>query len=264
MTAVVMRRLAAIVDPATARTEARWLVEAAGDDRERLEHLIARRMTGEPVTRVIGRRGFWTLDLTVTADVLDPRPDTETVVMAACDHARRRHGHHATLRILDLGTGSGAILLALLAEWPQASGIGIDLSQDALLVAQQNAVRTGLVDRAAFRQGTWEAARGERFDLVVSNPPYIPTGDLAGLDAAVREHDPRLALDGGPDGLDAYRAILPLLSGLLAIDGVAVFEIGHGQHESMPALAQAAGLSVVEIRPDLGGVPRAVVLASRD
>jgi release factor glutamine methyltransferase len=243
----------------TAHLEAKWLLAEAGGDLQRLEAMAARRLAGEPLDRIFGHRGFWTLDLAVTPDVLSPRPDTETVVAAARDGLRQFVGSSQQIRILDLGTGSGAILLALLAECPGAVGLGVDISAQALAVARANAARNGLQDRAQFRRGGWEAALGERYDLVVSNPPYIPTADIATLDREVRDHDPHLALDGGVDGLDAYRAIAALLPRLLAPGGFAVLEIGFGQGEAVAALAATAGLAVVDVRPDLGGVPRAVV-----
>jgi release factor glutamine methyltransferase len=244
-----------------ARTEARWLAEAAAGNAGKLEAMVARRLAGEPVDRIIGSRGFWTIELAVTPATLSPRPDTETIVRAARDMMTALHPADAPLAILDLGTGTGAILLALLDEFPDASGVGVDISGEALRVAEDNAVRLHLADRAAFIAGGWDAALGQRFDLVVSNPPYIPTAEIAGLDREVRDHDPHLALDGGADGLDAYRAILPLLPKLITDDGFAVLEIGFGQDQSVPALAVPAGLQVLEVRPDLGGVPRAVVLA---
>jgi release factor glutamine methyltransferase len=248
-------RLAPVAGEA-ARIEARWLLEAAAGDAAVLESLLARRLAREPVDRVLGRRGFWTLDLAVTSAVLSPRSDTETIVRAALDAVKRK----GPLAILDLGTGSGAILLALLAELPEATGVGVDLSPDALDVARANAKANGLGDRAMFEHGDWGTLLGRHFDLVVSNPPYIPSGDIPGLDPEVRDHDPPLALDGGMDGLDAYRAILPLLPRLLADGGSAVLEIGIGQSDDVARLAGDAGLKVLEIRADLGGIPRAMVL----
>ncbi|MGL4242093.1 MAG: peptide chain release factor N(5)-glutamine methyltransferase [Beijerinckiaceae bacterium] len=260
MSGVSRRALAERLHPVAgeaAAIEARWLLEAVAGDGARLEELVRRRLGGEPVDRVIGSRGFWTLDLAVTPAVLSPRPDTETIVRAALDHAPQ------AASILDLGTGSGAILLALLAELPEAAGLGVDLSASALDVARGNAARAHLGARASFLQGGWDAALGRRFDLVVSNPPYIPSADIATLDREVRDHDPHLALDGGEDGLACYREIVPLLLRLLTPAGVAVLEIGIGQGEAVSVLAAAAELTVVEIRQDLGGVPRAVVLALR-
>ncbi len=250
-------RLAAVAGEA-ANVEARWLLSESQDPTT-LEARVLRRLAGEPLDRVLGHRGFWTLELEVTPGVLSPRADTETIVRTALDllPANAR----ACPRILDLGVGSGAILLALLAELPRGTGVGVDASDAALEAAARNARTNGLADRVSFLRGSWDAALGRTFDLVVSNPPYIPSGDIATLDREVRDHDPHLALDGGPDGLDCYRALVPELGALLAPDGLAVLEIGIGQADSVSALATGAGLCVLEIRPDFGGVPRAVALA---
>jgi release factor glutamine methyltransferase len=219
---------------------------------------IARRLHGEPVTRIAGRRDFWTLDLRVTPDVLDPRADTEVIVETALDLLGIRRTQ--ALRILDLGTGTGALLLALLSECPHATGVGIDLSPAACAVAQDNAQRNGLAARAKFQQGHWADALHETFDLVVSNPPYIESATIAGLDAEVREHDPMLALDGGPDGLTAYRGIVKELPRLLSPAGLCVLELGIGQAGAVTALAEGVGLTQKALRPDLGGVERALAL----
>jgi release factor glutamine methyltransferase len=256
-----LRNLARRLEPAAgaaARIEARWLAEAAGADAERLDAMIARRLAGEPVDRIVGRRGFWTLDLAVRPDVLSPRSDTETVVRAALSAARA--WPRRVRRILDLGTGSGAILLALLAELPEATGLGIDRSEAAMALARENAERTGLGARARFHIGDWTTGLAETFDIVVSNPPYIPTGALAGLDREVRDHDPPLALDGGADGLDSYRALMPGLRAALAPDGVAALEFGDGQGPAVGALAAAAGLRVMAFHNDLSGLERAITL----
>jgi len=255
----VARRLAPLAGPA-ARIEARWLVEAAAGDAARLEAFVGRRLAGEPVDRIAGRRGFWTLDLAVHPGVLSPRSDTETVVRAALDHALARGPRQAPRRILDLGVGSGAILLALLAELPGADGLGIDASSAALDAARFNAGRAGLAGRTALRRGDWGAGLAETFDIVVSNPPYIPTAQIADLDREVRDHDPPLALDGGSDGLGCYRAILPDLARLLRPDGFAVFEFGAGQGGAVAELAAAEALAIVEFRNDLNGLQRAIVL----
>lgn len=226
----------------------------SGEDAVRFRALVARRAAHEPSAHLTGTRGFWTLDLAVTADVLIPRPDTETIVACALHHAGERS---AVRRVLDLGTGSGAILLALLSELPSAYGIGLDRSAAALAVARRNAETCGVGERAGFVRGDWAAAIGARFDVVVSNPPYIDRATIATLAPEVALHEPRAALDGGEDGLDAYRALLPELPRLLAPGGIAVLEIGFGQAESVSALARAAGLAEVELRRDLGGVPRA-------
>lgn len=218
-----------------------------------LEALAERRAAREPVSRIVGRREFWSREFLLTPETFDPRPDSETVVEAALAAVP------SCGTVLDLGTGSGCLLAALLAERPDAWGLGIDRSPGACRAAQRNL--SGL--RAAVAAGYWGTAVGGRFDLVVSNPPYIPSADIAELMPEVRDHDPRLALDGGADGLDAYRAILGDLSRLLSPGGAAVLELGIGQAESVAALADSSGLRVRDIRADLGGIPRAMVLRSQ-
>lgn len=225
---------------------------------ELLSGWMMRRLAGEPVTRITGRRDFWTLDLHVTPDVLDPRADTEVIVETTLDLLGTRRTQ--ALRILDLGTGTGALLLALLSECPHATGVGIDLSPAACAVAQDNAQRNGLAARASFQQGHWADALNETFDLVVSNPPYIESATIAALDVEVREHDPMLALDGGPDGLIAYRAIIKDVPRLLHPTGLCVLELGIGQAGAVTALAEAEGLTQKALRRDLGGVERALAL----
>lgn len=273
-----LREITALIgerSPENAEAEARMLLlAAAGLSRaelilnpdakldaggaQRLEGFVARRLRGEPPTRILGERAFWTLSLRVTPDVLDPRADSETIVRAAleCLGARKEQ----PLRILDLGTGTGALLLALLSECPLSSGVGVDLSAAACAVARDNAARNGLTDRARIVQGRWTDKLSEAFDLVVSNPPYIETGALAGLDAEVRDHDPALALDGGGDGLTAYRDILAGLPFVLKPGGWAVLELGMGQGPDVAALAAACGLEVLGFRRDLGGIDRALIL----
>lgn len=227
------------------------------DEAARLEDFAARRLDGEPSTRIIGARAFWTLDLQVTPDVLDPRPDSECLIEAALQQLADRR--HAPLRILDLGVGSGALLLALLSECPNATGVGVDASPAACEIARANARANDLDARTEIRLGNWAEGLVERFDVILSNPPYIPSGDIAGLDRAVRNFDPALALDGGDDGLESYRQIIAVLPGLLA-DGVAVLELGVDQALDVGALAAARGLEVLELRKDLGGVDRAMVI----
>jgi release factor glutamine methyltransferase len=224
-------------------------------ERARLEAQLNRRAAHEPVSRIVGHRHFWTLDLAVTPDTLDPRPDTETLIEAAIAAIPDRK---IPLTILDLGTGTGALLIALLSEYPEAAGVGVDLSPGALEVARTNAFSHGVGARAAFRQGSWADGLTGPFDLIVSNPPYIEKGDLAGLPPEVREHDPMLALDGGTDGLDAYRAILPALCGLMTASSLAILEIGAGQGDAVVAIAQDHGLKPTERRRDLGGIERAL------
>jgi release factor glutamine methyltransferase len=221
---------------------------------------LARRAAHEPVSRIVGHRHFWTLNLSVTPDTLDPRPDTETLIEAAVAAIPDRK---TPLTVLDLGTGTGALLIALLSEYPEATGVGVDLSPGALAVAKANAEAHGVGDRAAFRQGSWADGVQGPFDLIMSNPPYIEQGDLAGLPPEVREHDPMLALDGGTDGLDAYRAIVPELSRLMTGGGLAILEIGAGQGDDVVAIADANGLKSTERRRDLGGIERALSFKRR-
>ncbi|MDB5590561.1 peptide chain release factor N(5)-glutamine methyltransferase [Enterovirga sp.] len=222
-----------------------------------LSGYLARRLAREPVGRILGRREFWGMLFHLSAETLEPRPDTEAVVEAALAACPDRTGQ---VRILDLGTGSGCILVALLAERPQARGVGLDRSLGALRTASGNARRNGVAERALFVNGDWAAAVSGPFDLVVANPPYIPGPDIAGLEPEVAGHDPVAALDGGPDGLAAYRAILPDLPRLLAPDGAAVLEVGYDQAAAVAALATHSGLRVDRTVPDLGGRNRAVLL----
>lgn len=230
----------------------------------RIEFDIERRLSGMPVSRMYGERAFWGLDFKLSPDTLDPRPDTETLVEIAVD----RLAGNPPKRILDLGTGTGCILIALLTEWPGATGIGVDKSMGALRMARQNAALNKVEARAAFLCGSWgHALQGQennKFDLIVSNPPYISNRDLSELPDEVKNHDPILALDGGEDGLDAYRAIFTETKKLLSPDGVALFEIGYDQSESVPRLAGDSGLSVKAVHPDLGGQKRVVEISCGD
>lgn len=220
-----------------------------------LETLAARREAREPIGRILGRRGFWSLDLRLGPDTLEPRPDTETVVEAVLDAVPDLA---APLRILDLGTGTGCILLALLAEYPTARGLGIDIAPGAVDIATANAADAGMDGRATFRLGNWGEGLDGTFDVIVSNPPYIPAAEIAALDPEVRSHDPVRALDGGTDGLDAYRLLAPLVARHLAPGGVAVFEVGAGQAPAVAAMLSDSGLDAVWNRTDLGGVERCV------
>jgi release factor glutamine methyltransferase len=223
----------------------------------RFNALVARRADHEPFAYIAGEREFWSLPFRVTPATLIPRPDTETVVEAALAHVRARSGN--VLRILDLGTGSGCILLALVSELPRANGIGVDMSEAALEVAAVNARALGLADRAAFRRGNWTDGIAGPFDLIVSNPPYIPEGDIAALDADVARFEPHAALAGGRDGLDAYRAIAAAAPPLLAPGGALLLEVGFGQAEDVSTLLRGAGLDIHAVRADLAGIPRCVV-----
>jgi release factor glutamine methyltransferase len=230
-------------------------------DAAALDGWLARRLGGEPLWRVLGTREFWGLPFTVTPDVLDPRPDTETVVEAALAATSGRHSE--PLRILDLGVGSGAILGALLHALPYACGVGVDLSLAACRVAAGNMARLGLAERATVMNGRWADALGPdaAFDVVASNPPYIETDVIPTLDPAVRDHDPHLALDGGGDGLMAYRAVAAAMPRLLRPAGVAVLEVGIGQAVAVSRLMEEAGLGSCTLRRDLAGVDRVVVAA---
>jgi release factor glutamine methyltransferase len=223
-----------------------------------IEACAARRLAGEPVARIIGAREFWGLPLIVAPAVLVPRPETETVVELALALVDRGGPRTRALRVADLGVGSGAILLALLSELPNARGFGTDIAVDALDVARRNAERLGLGDRMELLASDFGAALQGRFDLVVSNPPYIATGDIPALDRDVRDHDPPHALDGGADGLAAYRAIAPDMARLLAPAGHVVVEIGAGQQRDVELLFAARGLAIAAARPDLSGIVRAI------
>ena len=222
---------------------------------ERLDAYLERRIRREPVSHILGRKGFWNIMLGVTADVLTPRPETEVIV----DHALRLFPEGRPFRILDLGVGSGAILLAILAERPAARGLGIDVSEEALAVARDNAARLGLADRIALLRGDWSGGlAGSEFDLVVSNPPYIASPVIETLDPEVRDYEPRIALDGGPDGLDAYRRLAPEILRMLRPGGRFLVEIGYDQKAAAESLFRAAGAMEVETLQDLSTHDRVV------
>ncbi len=218
--------------------------------------LLERRAAREPLALITGRREFWSLDLAVSAATLIPRADSETLIEAALAALPERG---RVRRILDLGTGTGCLLLAALSEFPAAFGIGTDRSATATALARDNAAMLGMADRAAFVCTDWADGLAGRFDLILSNPPYIRTGELAGLMPEVARHEPAAALDGGLDGLNAYRRILPVLPQLLAAGGVAVLELGADQDAAVAALAGSVGLTSAS-RADLAGIPRALLL----
>ncbi len=242
----------ALDEPAAALVDRQRLVDA-----RHFDGLLSRRLAREPMAHIIGTQGFWTLDLLVSPATLIPRADSETLIEAA---AAAFPDRRAVSRVLDLGTGTGCLLLAALTEFPGAFGIGVDFSSAAAAIARANATRADLASQAAFLVGDWSAPLGGTFDLVLANPPYIRADEMAGLMPEVSLHEPRLALDGGSDGLDAYRLIVRRLPGLLRPAGRAVLELGAGQEEALGVLAHAAGLIVHTVRPDLGGIPRAMVL----
>ena len=259
------RRLAAVSE--TPRRAAELLMpHALGVERDRLlldpsrfavpaafAEMVERRLAHEPVAYIVGHRDFWTIRLAVGPGALVPRPDSETLIEAAIDHC----GSSGPRTILDLGTGPGTLLLAALAEWPSATGVGVDASAAALDYARANAAALGLDGRAAFRCGDWGAGMEDVFDLILCNPPYI--ADSEELMPDVADHEPAGALFAGADGLDDYRRILPDLSRLLAPGGAAILEIGATQAISVAALAEAAGFTV-GLRRDLGGRDRALLV----
>ena len=252
--------------------DARLLVEAAADatrvdivtDPHRLltaeqetllETYVSRRERREPVSHILGRKGFWKIMLSVTSDVLTPRPDTEVVV----DEVLKATQENQAFAMLDLGVGSGAILLAVLAERPAAKGLGVDVSEEALAVARENAANLGLGGRVALLRGDWTAGLDSgAFDIVVSNPPYIATGVIETLEPEVKTHEPRLALDGGADGLDAYRLLAPEIMRVLKPGGQFAVEIGYDQKTAVEALFREAGATEVRTVLDLGNRDRVV------
>ncbi|WP_159008229.1 peptide chain release factor N(5)-glutamine methyltransferase [Bradyrhizobium sp. S69] len=229
------------------------------DESARLDQFARRRLAGEPVARILGHKEFWGLSLQLSPATLVPRPDTEAVVELALEMLRAGGSANRSLRVADLGTGSGAILLALLSELPAAHGFGTDISAAALQTAAANAAGAGLAGRATFIACDYATGLTGLFDLIVSNPPYIRSVDIGGLAAEVRDHDPLAALDGGADGLDAYRALIPQAASILAPGAVLVVEAGQGQSGDIEALMTAAGLThETAPKADLAGIPRAV------
>lgn len=219
------------------------------------DRLLDRRSRHEPVAHLVGTREFWSRRFDVGPQVLVPRPDSETLIAAVLEDVPDRG---RPLRVLDLGTGSGCLLLTLLGEYPKSSGVGVDISGDALAVADRNGRKLDLARRVSWIEGSWDTPLDGRFDLIVSNPPYIETDALAGLERDVVAYEPRLALDGGPDGLEAYRRIVERLDGVLRDDGLVVFEIGIGQADGLSAIAHDAGYRRRAIHNDLSGTARAL------
>lgn len=258
----------------TASLDARLLLEHVlgitherllSDDRLTLSHrqqvaymdLLEKRTCRQPVSQLTGRREFWGLAFKVTEATLDPRPDSETLIEAVL---AARRDKEAKLAMLDLGTGTGCLLLALLNEYKNARGIGVDIREDTLGVARDNAKELGLDVRASFMHSHWGRQVQGTFDIIISNPPYIPTGAIATLPPEVSRYEPKAALDGGGDGLACYRAIAAQLPQLLAKDALAVLEVGMGQHEKVGAIVAANGLRVAGTKEDLAGIPRCVMI----
>jgi release factor glutamine methyltransferase len=232
----------------------------AAEEAGAIAALSARRLAREPVARILGRKEFWGLPFKLNAETLLPRPETETVVEAALAALDRENRTSQELRIVDLGTGSGALLLALLSELPRACGIGTDISFAALRCARDNAAAFGLSTRASFVACDYGTALRGPVDVLVSNPPYVARADIAGLQPEVRDFDPRAALDGGLDGLDGYRAIAPEARRLLAPDGVLVLELGQGQLGAVTSIFASTGLAPIAPQHDLAGIARALVM----
>ena len=223
--------------------------ELTAEQEATYDSYLERRGRREPVSLILGRKGFWKIMLNVNSSVLTPRPESEVIV----DEALKAFPEHMAFTMLDLGVGSGAIMLAILAERPAAKGLGVDISEDALAVARENAANLDLDGRTALLRGDWTAGLGDDgFDLVVANPPYIPTEVIETLDPEVRDHDPRLALDGGLDGLDPYRVLAPEILRVLKPGGMFAVEIGHDQSADVEALFRQAGASGVRTIKDLG------------
>ncbi len=285
--AAAAARLAAagVADP---RRDARLLIAAAieaGPERliaepervlgaaeaARIEASISRRAAREPVSRILGRRGFWSLEFEITPDTLDPRPDSEVLVAAVLARIGAQGRVGAPLSVLDLGTGSGCLLLALLSELPAATGLGLDISAAALDVARRNARNLGLSDRARFEVGDWAgdwagdwpgdlgAGSAGSWQVIVSNPPYITDNEIGDLAPEVARYDPKLALTAGSDGLDAYRDLLPRAARLLDRGGVLALEVGRGQQDAVTALLAASGLTPLSRYRDLGGIERCLL-----
>jgi release factor glutamine methyltransferase len=219
--------------------------------------LIEKRKNRQPLAQLVGKREFWDWVFTVTPATLDPRPDSETLIEAVLEKFRDLR---ANLRVLDLGTGTGCLLLTLLKLFPNASGVGVDISDAALNVARKNGDALGLTQRVQWVNSCWAEGVEGIFDIVISNPPYIPTQTIATLAPEVRDFEPMLALDGGADGLSCYRAIIPQLQRLLAPEGLAVLEIGIGQEKDVTEMVVNSQLAVNKVRPDLAGIPRCILI----
>lgn len=240
----------------SSRIEARLLWQHANSDPDAFETLLNRRLLHEPIAYITGHKEFWSLDFAIGPGVLVPRPETETLIEQAVSALPDRE---RACRVLDLGTGSGCLLIALLMELPNASGLGLDASEKALGWARLNLARHGLNSRGAILRADWAAVTGF-FDIIVSNPPYVRSGDLDALTPDVRDYEPRAALDGGPDGLAAYRALAPILKRSLMARGVALLETGANQAHLVAHVLEEASLKVEKISTDLAGIPRCVVV----
>lgn len=228
------------------------------NEMDAIDALLTRRAKRESVARITGRREFWGLEFGLNEATLEPRPDSETLVEAVLASGKQKR------RILDLGTGTGCLLLALLHEMNEASGVGVDINPRAVEQAAQNALALGLEKRAAFRCSDWLGGLSEKFDLIVSNPPYIPASDIPALMPEVRHYDPLLSLDGGADGLEPYRLIIPRLKDFLNPGGIAAFEVGIGQASQVADFLQQSSFTNIAAYKDLGGIERCVTATRPD
>ena len=240
------------------RLEARLLIDHAHGDASALEKSVARRLAHEPIAYITGHKEFWSLDFEVGPGVLIPRPETELLVEEALKAFADKN---AALNILDLGTGSGAIPIAFLSERPNARGLGVEQSQEAMIWARKNIARHGLESRLKLQGDDWLTLSTGRFDIVFSNPPYIESRVIPTLEPDVKDYEPLPALDGGKDGLEAYRTLAPIIAARLAPGGRAFLEIGMGQEQKVPKVLAASGLETIRIAPDLTGIPRCVIAA---
>jgi release factor glutamine methyltransferase len=254
---LVAKALRATVEQVIMQSANSLPADAAG----RLDALVARRAAREPMAQILGRREFWSREFAVTADTLTPRPESEEIIAAVLAAAPDRSG---TYRMLDLGCGTGCLLLTLLAEYPRATGVGVDASEPALEVARRNAAALNVGDRALLVRGDWGDGLNGAFDVIVANPPYIVSADMVALDPEVRLYEPRLALDGGSDGLHAYRRLAPDMQRLLAPAGLAGVEVGAGQAADVAAIFASAGLGLRYVRRDLAGHERCLVITRLD
>ena len=236
-----------------------WIV-AHNDERTKelpqFENALGRREAREPLSHIMGEREFWSLSFQVNASVLDPRPDSEIIVSSVLAYYPETD---RPLKIADLGTGTGCLLLSILHERPTAEGIGVDISESTLSTARENASILGLSARTTFVQSDWDSELDGTFDVVLSNPPYIPTAEIEGLAPEIARYEPRCAIDGGADGLVAYRRIADALPQLLEPNGLVALEIGQGQDSSVPKILRDSGIKIVSLEKDMAGIPRSVL-----
>jgi len=238
------------LDRAELLSQSRRLLTA--EEMDAIEALLAQRVEGKPVARIIGKREFWSLDFLLNEATLEPRPDSETLVEAIIKLGKNGR------TILDLGTGTGCLLLSLLHEMPESTGIGVDISRDAVHQAAKNAISLCLTDRAEFRVSNWLSDITEKFDIIISNPPYVSTLSIPKLMREVRKYDPKLALDGGRDGLSVYRLLIPQLAAFLNPHGLVAFEVGQKQAPKVADLLRKNGFTNIAAHKDLSGIERCV------